>query len=175
MHHKLSTLLPRDAVASLVEMALVAPETGCFVEFGVYRGGSAWYLYQIADGRQLHLFDTFTGMPFADEGDSHAAGEFADTDQATIQAALPNAILHPGEFPKSLAPSTDLPLIAFAHIDCDQYRSIKAAIENFVPLLTKGGIMLFDDYDCLDSARRAVDESQIGIRFNRWGKAYFQK
>ena len=42
-------------------------------EVGVYKGGSAWFIAKVADERgvDLHLFDTFTGIPFHDPKDSN--------------------------------------------------------------------------------------------------------
>jgi hypothetical protein len=35
--------------------------------------------------------------------------------------------------------------IAFAHIDCDQYRAIKESVAHVLPLMVPGGIIWFDD------------------------------
>jgi O-methyltransferase len=53
---------------------------GNFAEIGVYRGGTAKLLANITDGakRELHLFDTFDGMPDTDSRDLHTAGDFAE-------------------------------------------------------------------------------------------------
>ena len=53
-------------IAEMVRLAGSVP-AGHFVEVGVFRGGTAWHLAQLTgDDRELHLFDTFSGMPFAD-------------------------------------------------------------------------------------------------------------
>jgi hypothetical protein len=46
------------------------------------------------------------------------------------------------------------------HFDCDIYKPTKAALEAFWPILSRGGIMLFDEYAIPDWAgeTRAVDE-----------------
>src|SRR5262245_25949255 len=153
-----------SGIRKITELAAGTPD-GCFVEVGVYRGGSAWHLAKIArlQRRALHLFDTFTGIPFKGDGDTIEVGHFADTSEAAVKKAIPDAIIHAGLFPQTLPPS--LTNIAFAHIDCDQYDSVKSCIENLWPLMVSGGIMYFDDYHWLEGATRAVDESFAGKLF----------
>jgi hypothetical protein len=49
---------------------------------------------------------------------------------------------------------------SFIHFDCDMYRPTKAALEQFWPRLSRGGIMLFDEYSIPDwpGETKAVDE-----------------
>lgn len=150
------TLLGKEAMDSIVETARACPP-GCLVEFGVYKGGSAWHLANVAQeqGRELHLYDTFTGIPYREEFDNHLVGDFADVDYESVCAALPNAVIHKGVFPDTFK---GLPPIAFAHIDADQYQSIKSALEHFAPLMVKGGAMIFDDVPCLRGATKALEE-----------------
>lgn len=49
-------------------------------------------------------------------------------------------------------------LIAFAHIDCDWYDSVKFCLEKIHPNLEKGGLLLIDDYFHYSGCRKAVDE-----------------
>jgi O-methyltransferase len=132
-----NSLIGDGAIEEMCEYARAAPE-GCFVEFGVYRGGSAFELAKVARerGQPLYLYDTFDGMPFSDDGDSHKAGEFADTSETQVKAAIPDAIICKGVFPDSIV---EMPPIAFVHVDCDQYRSVKSACEHFAPLMARGG------------------------------------
>ena len=48
--------------------------------------------------------------------------------------------------------------VAFAHIDCDWYDSVKICIERITPVLSQGGIMIFDDYSSYSGCKKAVDE-----------------
>lgn len=168
------SIISPDVLSEMYSDAIYdVPPAGCFVEVGVYKGGSAAMLYRIAQesGRELHLFDTFKGIPFADEGDSHKVGDFSDTSVEELRRHMPEARFHVGVFPETLEGVT-LPKIALAHIDCDQYRSVKACCDRLGPLMAPQGLMIFDDYDCLLAARRAVDES-FGSRvfIGRRGKA----
>lgn len=151
-----------DVRGWLEDLAETAP-AGCFVEVGVYRGGTAWHLARAARkrGAPLYLYDTFSGMPFSDEGDSHQVGDFSDTSLERVKEAIPDAICVPGVFPES---KVDMPPIAFFHADCDQYRSIKACIDLFEKSAVPGAILVFDDYPFLPAAIRAVEERYGDIR-----------
>jgi len=48
--------------------------------------------------------------------------------------------------------------VAFAHIDCDWYDSVKLCIDRIAPRMSEHGIMLFDDYNSFEGCRKAVDE-----------------
>lgn len=153
---------PSSAIAEHVIDALVASakETppGCFVEVGVYRGGSAWRLSKLAEeqGRLMFAYDTFKGIPYKDPvRDVHAVGDFGDTDFETVKQALPGVQVVQGIFPVS---AVEMPRVAFAHIDCDQYQSVKESAEYLSPLMVEGGIMWFDDYGCLAGATAACEE-----------------
>lgn len=150
--------IEHEQLLALEELAKTAPE-GEFIEVGVYRGGSAWYLYNVAMKRRrsLHLFDTFTGIPNRGPMDERRAGDYADTNLDDLKAQFPKAIFHVGIFPETLP--DDLTDIAFVHVDCDQYDGHRACIDLLYPRMVPGGIMLFDDYPFLTGAKQAVDES----------------
>lgn len=166
------TLLAPDVLNELIETARAAPP-GDLVEVGVYQGGSAAGLVEVAreQGRRLFLFDTFRGMPHGNPAiDRHEPGEFADTSLEAVQAAIPEAICVPGVFPESL-PAGVGP-IGLAHVDCDQYESVRACCAALAPLMAPGGVMVFDDYDVLPGARLAVDEAFAGrVTISARGKA----
>ena len=111
----------------------------------------------------LHLFDTFAGMPEADPArDLHKAGDFADTDVASVREYLSNhknVNCVAGLVPDSLKVVRDR-TFSFVHIDLDIYSAIKSACEFFYPRMERGGVLLFDDYgySSCPGARAAVDE-----------------
>ena len=173
------TLRPHSVIGDNVLEALVdtAKKTppGCFVEVGVYRGGSAFRLMKAAvdQGRQLFAYDTFEGMPFSDIGDVHPVGDFNDTSYDGVKILLKDAVVVKGVFPES---AVEMPPVAFAHIDCDQYKSIKESILYLRPLMVKGGVMWFDDYGYVPGATIAINElfpymleksTQVGKAFLR--------
>lgn len=144
----------------LDKIAETAPTEGCFVEVGIYTGGSASHLTKIAERRnqKIFLYDTFSGLPYKDEIDHHQVGEFSYTDYDFIKESLPYAEVIKGVFPES---AVEMPSVAFAHLDVDQYKSYYDCITYLKPKMVSGGIMFFDDYE-LDGAKKAIDEL-IGV------------
>ena len=165
----------QKAITSLVELATGTP-AGAFAEVGVYKGGSAWHLAQIATAqhRELHLFDTFKGIPEEGPEDTNfRVGDFADTTEAAVRAAVPGAMFHVGQFPDTMP--MDMPPLAFVHCDCDQYRSTGAVIAMMRPLMVVGGVMLFDDTDHLPGAIQAVTEAfPAGLPKTAEGKMFWR-
>jgi O-methyltransferase len=150
-----SLIHDKRVIHEMVQIAGATPE-GCIVEVGVYQGGSASYLTELAEkqGRQIFLYDTFEGMPVSGEHDMHPVGDFADTSFEKVRDALPYATVTKGFFPDS---AIDMPDVAFVHIDVDQYQCYVDCINYFSPRMVKGGVMWFDDYE-LKGAQMAVDE-----------------
>ena len=150
------SLIAVYALDDMAAMARKAPE-GCIVEVGVYQGGSAEVLMRIAkeQGRQLFLYDTFTGTPCWSVHDSHDVGDFADAEFEIVRDEFPEATVIKGIFPESAVP---MPPIAFVHMDCDQYQSVKESAAFLKPLMVHGGIMWFDDSPCLKGAEIATHE-----------------
>jgi asparagine synthase (glutamine-hydrolysing) len=48
--------------------------------------------------------------------------------------------------------------VAFAHIDCDWYDSVKLCLAMIAPHLVVGGVLVIDDYHYYDGCKKAVDE-----------------
>lgn len=161
------------ALDTLLFLAASTPP-GCFAEVGVYRGGSASSLLHLArkQGRETYLYDTFRGIPYKGEYDSHNVGDFGDVDLAVVMENLSGAIFRVGVFPHTLGPEKD---IAFVHVDCDQYQSVLDCARIFPDRMVTGGIMLFDDYKCLAGATKAVEESFNSFNITPQGKAYWIK
>jgi O-methyltransferase len=137
---------------------------GDWAEVGVYRGGTARLLGRVAASRrQVHLFDTFAGMPEADAArDHHVAGDFADTSLAAVRDYLRDLAgmhLHPGLFPETGAAVAGR-RFSLVHVDADLHRSVAACCAFFRPRLVPGGVLVFDDYGFLScpGAKQAVDE-----------------
>lgn len=144
----------RELMAALAR----ATPPGAFAEVGVYRGGSAFDLLTLAreQGRELHLYDTFTGIPVSEpaRGDWHAPVDFGAVDLAAVREALPEAHFHVGIFPDTFE---EIGPVAFVHADADQFASTLAICAVFGPRMVRGGAILFDDYSALLGCRRAVD------------------
>ena len=143
---------------------------GDFAECGVYRGGTA---YLIADtlvcksikNKDVHLFDTFTGMPAIANHDPSGVKEgwFGDNSLSAVKGYLrtfSNVVFHPGVIPETLDAVKDKKF-AFVHIDVDLYQTAKDCCDFFYDRMQYCGVMIFDDYGFIPfsrSAKRAVDE-----------------
>ncbi|OGO04732.1 MAG: hypothetical protein A2Y91_07280 [Chloroflexi bacterium RBG_13_54_8] len=144
---------------------------GDFAECGVYRGGSAFLIAStlaerdVNNRRQVHLFDTFQGMPSTanDDPSGIKEGRFGDTSLSAVKDYLrdfPFVTFHQGYIPATLAPVKDRQF-AFVHIDVDLYLTTRDCLEFFYPRMVSGGVIVFDDYGWAifrDSEKRAVDE-----------------
>lgn len=167
------TLVSEDRCYLLYQLAIRQRQLpGDVVEFGVYRGGTATLFSDMYLGKQIHLYDSFEGLPDVSPVDGFHKGDFAEVsaeDLAYIYA-LPNVIVHKGFFNQIV---TLVPLeICFAHIDCDIYQSILDASMLVWPKLVAGGALVYDDYgfsDCwgakpaVDDFCKAVDACKITI------------
>jgi len=160
---------------------------GEVVECGVWRGGSmqaiALTLLELGDTtRELHLFDTFEGMPPPSDNDTRtahgvtqtAAEMLATSDKDSnlwaiaglddvragmAETAYPQGLIHyhPGlveETTPGEAPDT----IALLRLDTDWYGSTRHELEHLYSRLSPGGVLILDDYGDWDGARKATEE-----------------
>jgi O-methyltransferase len=142
---------------------------GDVAEIGVYKGGTARLLADSfkSTGKDIHLFDTFSGMPPTDASrDWHRGGDFSDTSLQAVGdylAGLEGVRLHQGLFPETAGPILNS-MFCFVHIDVDIYRSVLDCCGFFYPRMVRSGVMVFDDYGFLTcpGARLAVDEFFAG-------------
>lgn len=145
--------------------AHVAGLRGDVAEIGVYKGGTARLLARLLarQGKTVHLFDTFRGMPAVDpKRDHHKAGDFGDTSCAAVARYLrdcPNVRLYPGVFPETAGPIEGRSF-CLVHVDTDIYPSVRDCCAFFYPRLVPGGVLVFDDYGFVScpGAKLAVDE-----------------
>jgi hypothetical protein len=165
---------------------------GDVVECGVWRGGSmqavARTLLELdAAGRNLHLFDTFEGMPAPGEHDRRLGGESAeelmetgprvslvraianldDVRAGMRRIAYPEDLIHyhPGKVEDTI-PAAAPEEIALLRLDTDWYESTKHELEHLYDRLSPGGVLIIDDYDYWEGSRKAVDEfvAETGAR-----------
>lgn len=140
----------------MTERAAKTPP-GAFVEVGVFQGGTAAHLYDLAteQGRPLYLYDTFCGIPCRDDIDNHYVGDFSNCDESVVRGLFPRAVVTSGFFPTSAVPMEP---VAFVHLDCDQYRSYCESIDYLLPLMVSGSVMWFDDAPDMQGAFKAVTD-----------------
>ena len=162
---QITSLLSR---IDLFRMAMDIP--GAIVECGVYRGNSLMLYLQLslclepyAINRTLIGFDTFEGFrsisPHFDPSDVDEA-TFSNTDYGILEKAIEmNNIVRPvsriprcelvaGDIchtvPKFVRARPDL-VVAMLILDTDLYEPTKTALQHFLPLMPKGGIVVLDE------------------------------
>jgi hypothetical protein len=129
--------------------------------------------------RDLHLFDTFEGMPPPTEEDRRVAGpparELLDSSPKTSRLwgiadlddvrdgmsrtgyPAEHIHYHPGLVEDTLpaqAPET----IALLRLDTDWYESTRHELAHLYDRVSPGGVIIIDDYDYWEGSRKAVDE-----------------
>lgn len=139
--------------------------------------------------RLLWLYDTFDGMTeptnedIVKETGIRAKDLLKDsvektTDKYNIWAYAPEELvrnnlkltLYPSEYIKYIKgkveetlPVTKPESIALLRLDTDWYESTKVEMDELYPLITKGGILIIDDYGHFEGAKKAIDEYFKGI------------
>lgn len=188
-----------EAVVNAVGYLVKHGIQGSIVECGVWRGGSAMAmllaLKRLGDeSRELHLYDTFTGMSAPGEVDVSYDGEHARTTYLNVKASDEESHwywstleevqrntystgyrqdgihLIPGKVETTIpehAPSE----IALLRLDTDWYESTKHELIHLFPRLQPQGVLIIDDYGHWKGARKAVDEylseNNVRILLNR--------
>ncbi len=135
---------------------------GDIAEAGVFLGGTARLILS-GSKKNVHLFDTFEGLPH-DEGNFKSGewkGSLPDVKRNLAEYA-DRLEFHPGLFPGSTA-GLDHLRFSFVHLDLDLYTSTLAALEWFWPRLEKGGIILSHDYPLSEGVVRAFHEFFDGL------------
>ncbi len=170
-NHMENTLLD-DARLNMLricaEIASCLP--GDALEVGVYKGGSLVHIAKHFKPRDKDAvvfgFDTFTGLPKEtwNENEPHQVGEFAASKDQVQEFLRKEGVargvyLYEGLFPLSVKQFTFAP-IALAHLDMDYELSTSAALEWLRDRMTRGGIIVVDDYGwhLCPGVKRAVDE-----------------
>ena len=159
--------------------------SGSLVECGVFKGGNSMMmaatLAELDDtNREIFLYDTFEGMSEPSEIDvrhdgknaqkvwkdsqreNHNEWVYSSLDEVKknmdkVSYPKKNIIFVKGDVCKTL--NKKVPEnISLLRLDTDFYESTKKELEVLYPRLVKGGVLLIDDYDSWQGARKAVDE-----------------
>jgi ADP-heptose:LPS heptosyltransferase len=148
---KTKTCLNKEKCYNLYTLAnRVKNLSGDIAEVGVYKGGSAKILAEIINGKPIHLFDTFTGIPSTNlnNNEKELKDRFNDVSLKEVKSYLKeysNIIYHVGLFENTFS-NLKKEEFCFIFVDADTYFSTLQACEEFYPRLIEGGIMIFDDY-----------------------------
>jgi O-methyltransferase len=170
------TMIPKNLFILNLDLCHAFGRTeGAYVECGVWRGGMSAAVAEVLGGKkQIHLFDSFEGLPPAKEidgiealswqkdttspnyFDNCAAGEqFAI--EAMKLASHDKYQIHKGWFEKTVPGSVDGP-IGILRLDGDWYDSIMVCLEELFPRVVEGGIVILDDYYCWEGCAKAVHD-----------------
>ena len=148
---------------------------GEFVEAGIWRGGCVIYMALLAQyyghDRMTWGFDSFEGMPPLNTECPHEVTDYlALTGLAVSMKEVLQGIqlfrlegtpirLVPGWLKDTLdPPPDDLQSISVLRLDNDYYESTKLSLNKLYPLVSRGGWVIVDDYDCVPGATTAVSE-----------------
>jgi O-methyltransferase len=161
---------------------------GDIVECGVWRGGSMQAIARIlaargVTDRELHLFDTFEGMPPPTQEDVRQGGPpaaellatrprtakvWAIADLEDVRAGMAqipypaNRIHYHQGLVEETIPDGAPEQIALLRLDTDWYASTKHELEHLYERVPSGGVVIIDDYDYWEGSRKAVDEFVAG-------------
>src|SRR6266404_3274807 len=149
---------------------------GCVIECGVWRGGMiAGFADVLGPDREYFLFDSFEGLPLAQEIDGPAALRWqantqspgyldnckAAADDARTAMGLSAAAhfsLLKGWFDETIPPFSPPGPIAVLRLDADWYESTFTCLKYLYPHVAPGGVVIIDDYEPWDGCARAVHE-----------------
>src|SRR6266481_5169559 len=169
-------------VANLAQVILTQNIPGDFVECGVWKGGTAFFMAELLKqagvrDRKVWLFDSFDGMPQVEDIDGATAKAEANDPDSFLSAAKSKAPIDEvrrsanelglapytefvkGWFAETLAPARSrVGPIALLHIDCDWYSSVRCCLENLYDQVSDGGFIFLDDYYHYDGCAIAVHE-----------------
>lgn len=164
---------------------------GDFAECGVWRGGSVLAIILTLQelgisNRDVHLYDTFTGMTEPGEHDISPFDGSARQAWATAEArgerpfeglfgadsfnedSVRETVLSSGYPPERVhlvagpveetLPARAPVRLALLRLDTDWYESTRHELLHLYPRLERGGVLVIDDYGHWQGARLAVDE-----------------
>jgi O-methyltransferase len=134
---------------------------GAMAEVGVFQGASAKLLCEAKGENELHLFDTFGGLPqssSADKGVQREKQYLCSLESVReYLKEYKNVFFYQGLFPDS-AKTLPERQFSFVHLDVDLYESTLAGLQYFFPRLIPGGVILSHDYSILAGVRKAFDD-----------------
>lgn len=181
------------ALYQATDHVLRANVAGDLVECGVWKGGSAMLMAHLLvrrgdDGRRIWLYDTYEGMSAPTGKDENIAGDAAaprweaarsaegsDWCRSPLDEVRRNLLSTslgadrlvfvkgrvedtiPGEAPDA---------IALLRLDTDFYESTRHELVHLYPRLSRGGVLILDDYGHWKGAREATDRYFVdeGVR-----------
>lgn len=159
------TMLPKDRYLSTLELVTSKKlPSGDIVECGVWKGGAIAGIGDVlGSSRRYHLFDSFLGLPPAENIDGERAKAFQEgtadpsnlnncvvephyAEDAMEQSAATDYCIYKGWFEETI-PDLDAPTgIAVLRLDADWYKSTSYCLNSLYGKVNEGGLILIDDY-----------------------------
>lgn len=159
---------------------------GDFVECGVWKGGNIMLIAKVLNNlkiydKKIFLYDTFRGMPKPSKIDlkikdlssaydkwkknqnkkynswCYAPLQVVKKNVFSVGYPKKNFIFVKGKIENTI-PKIIPNKIAILRLDTDFYSSIKHGLIHLFPRLSKGGVLIIDDYEYWSGAKKAVDE-----------------
>ena len=173
---------------------------GSIIECGVLHGGGLMGFAQISSlleprnhTRKIIGFDTFAGFPSVSEGDKHSSSEFVKEGGLAVDSYedlkksialfesnklinhIPQVELIKGDgsktIPKYVQENPHL-VVSILYLDFDLYEPTKVALQQIVPRMPKGSIIVFDELNAKywpGETKALLDEIGISkFRINRF-------
>jgi O-methyltransferase len=147
-------------------LRLVTAVPGDTAECGVYAGAGSLLICranQTSNTRKTHhIFDSFEGLSIPDKALDGSHWEQGDLRVAldSVKSRLQDFEVeyHKGWIPTRFGNVADR-VFSFVHVDVDLFEPTRDSVEFFYPRMSKGGIILFDDYGftTCPGATRAID------------------
>jgi O-methyltransferase len=149
---------------------------GCVIECGVWRGGMIGGIAKLlGPSRKYYLFDSFEGLPPAQEIDGQAAIKWQNAKsgnkyydnckaeekfarEAMKRAGVENIDLIKGFFERTVPGFIPDQPIAILRLDGDWYESTMTCLKHLYPYVAEGGVIMLDDYYTWDGCSRAVHD-----------------
>lgn len=171
------TCLSRERLQNILDLVgRVIQENipGDLAEVGVWRGGAIMVMAlkckQMGVVREIHAYDTFTGMTTPTNVDIDVDGipasqifeavkcEVSLEDVMRNMEAIdyPHITYHVGDIVKTNISA--LPTFALLHLDTDWYESTKFELTYMEPRVSPYGFIIVDDYGHWQGSRKAVEE-----------------
>ncbi|HEY5213543.1 MAG TPA: TylF/MycF/NovP-related O-methyltransferase [Acidobacteriaceae bacterium] len=151
-----------EAYSIFAAVKQTAKVPGDIAEVGVYQGGSSKLICEAKGARQLHLFDTFAGLPPLRSIDraKFTEGEYTcalDSVREYLHS-YSGITFYKGLFPETAAPLSNNHRFSFVHIDVDLYESTLSCLEFFYPRMSPGAVIISHDYHTVRGVKAAFDE-----------------
>ncbi|WCT71833.1 macrocin O-methyltransferase [Sphingomonas naphthae] len=142
-----------------------------FIEAGIWRGGAIILMRALldvygADGRKVFAADSFAGIPLNTKAKNDPVDRWADRWVAGLEEVRGNIarfgllderiIFVEGFFADSLPALRD-ERFALIRLDSDSYDSVETSLDYLYPLLSRGGVIIIDDWH-LPGCRMAVQD-----------------